>query len=151
MGATEKSIARIASNKLADLSFERLYRLEIQKKQMPVASASEAPRPQSRFERVGKPSARREPTVQEDTSWTRVGLVYDVFDRSPSQLIGDAMAILEGEAGQFRILIYYWSGQMERPEPGKLMGKGDDFMYSKNPRGDIVLLADEMIEFELEQ
>ena len=149
----EPHIAKIASDKLAGLSFERLYRLEIQKKQSPGAFASEPTRPQSRFARVGKhaPSVDEPPKPQEDPAWSRVGLVYDVFDRSPTQLIDDAMALLEGETGEFRILVYYWDGQMERPEPGKIMGKGDDFMYSKNPRGDIVLLADQMIEFELEQ
>lgn len=150
---TDESIARIASGKLAGLPFERLYRLEIQKKQTPAALASEPTRPQSRFARVGKqaPSVDEPPKPQEDPAWKRVGLVYDVFDRSPMQLIDDAMALLEGETGEFRILVYYWDGDMARPTPGKLLGKGSDFLYSPNPRGDLVLLADEMIEFELKE
>ncbi len=72
-----------------------------------------------------------------------------MFDRSPTQLIDDAMALLEGETGEFRILVYYWDGEMTRPTPGKLLGKGIDFLYSPNPRGDLILLADDMIEFEL--
>ena len=71
---------------------------------------------------------------------------FERFACEPQIRIG-----LEGETGEFRILVYYWDGDMARPTPGKLLGKGSDFLYSPNPRGDLILLADEMIEFELKE
>lgn len=142
-------------DQLESVAWERLYRLEIQKFSPPVALAPEAgpTPPVSRFARSGRPSPlsrRPAPSRDRDPSWSRLALVYDVHDRTAEQLKEDVLGLLEGEIGRFRIFVFYWEGGMVMPRTGRLMGKGQDFLYSDNPRGDIVSVAEDPIEFEIE-
>lgn len=122
---------------LDDFAWERLYRLEIQKLENTDAYAPEAAK--SRFDKY---------TTMDDV-WRRVALIYDVHDRTPSQLLELVQDAIEGESGRFRILIFYWEGQMSTVQTGKLMGRGQDFVYSNNPRGETISVADKCIEFDL--
>ena len=148
---TEESIARFFGDDIESMALERLYRLEIQKWETPSVYAS-APAPSSgasRFARAGAPSPSPAPEPTQDPSWQRFGLIYDVHDRTPEQLIAEVEQLLEGETGRFRILSYYWEGQMATPQTGKLMGRGEDFLYSRNPQGETIVCSEETIEFEL--
>ncbi len=147
----EKILAPIVLGELGKLKWDRLYRLEIQKFHPPAACASAA-EPVSRFARAGSPTAPA-PTstsIEPDSpSWRRFGLVYDVHSLTQEQLIEAAMAVLEGESGRFRIFIYYWEGDMVTPQAGRLMGRGQDFLYSDNPQGSVIARIKEPIEFEM--
>ena len=154
--AEELESLALVGNQLDTVAWERLYRLEIQKFSTPVALASEAApaASDSRFSRVGR---RGSLTVGRPPAgpgggprWRRFALVYDVHDRTPAQLKGDVLGLLEGETGRFRINVFYWSGDMVTPESGRLSGRGKDFIYSDSPRGDIVSRVEEPIEFEIE-
>jgi len=146
----EKILAPIVLGELGKLKWDRLYRLEIQKFHPPAACASAA-EPVSRFARAGITTTTAHETSSievDETSWKRFGLVYDVHSLTQEQLIDAAMEMLEGEVGRFRIIIYYWEGDMVTPKAGRLMGRGQDFLYSENPQGSVIARIKEPIEFE---
>lgn len=154
MAGDEKGLALIGQ--LESISWQRLYRLEIQKFEAPGALAPEPapPVPASRFSRIGQssPASTAASSAGEDApGWRRLALVYDVHDRTPEHLKKDVLGLLEGETGRFRIYVFYWEGDMLTPSTGKLMGRGEDFLYSGNPRGDTVSVAKDPIEFEIEE
>lgn len=147
-------IAKIVFDGLESVTWQRLYRLEIQKLESPVAGASthtSGPRA-SRFERAGRPTLTRGSRPQpphEDPRWRRFALIYDVHDRSTDELMQDVLDAVEGETKRFRVRIFYWEGNMVTPEAGKLLGRGQDFLYSDNPRGETISMVEEPIEFEI--
>lgn len=100
---------------------DRLYRIEIEKS-MPLGCASE---------------------------WTRIALLYDLHDRSIDDIIDETLGVMDS-CGRWRVTIYYWSGELRIPEPRRIMGHGDSFLYNQNPQGDLVLKLDP-IEIDLQK
>ena len=101
---------------------ERLYKIEIEKSQ-PVACASAS-------------------------EWGRVALMYDLHDQSIDNIIDEIIEVV-GSQGRWRITIYYWSGELRKPDDRRLMGQGESFLYSQNPHGEFVLKLDP-IEIDLQ-
>jgi len=147
MDGESKCFAAIGDG-LESISWERLYCIEVQKFSTPDVCASEPEPSNSRFSRVGKPASDQ--LGQGRSGWERFALIYDAHDRTPAQLQHEVLRLLEGEAGRFRLDVFYWAGEMVTPRTGRLMGRGEDFLYSDNPRGDIVLKSEESIEFEIQ-
>ncbi len=133
----------------AGISFERLYRIELER----AVAAPPACAPGSddlvarRFSSltVGRRPQRPPPAP----TWEIVALFYDLHDRTLPQILDEISALLEDESGRWRIQVLYWSGRMETPVPQRHMGQGDPFLYSPNPRGDLVLRMDPPIELDL--
>jgi len=134
------SLEKSISDMIKGVPWERLYRLEVQRKiEKPVASA-----PESRFTQAG--------WLRPSFYWQRVALIYDVHDKTHEQLVELVVDAVEDEAaGQLRVVAYAWEGQMMTPEAGRLMGKGEDFLYSSNPRGNTIVKFDEAIEFDIHE
>ncbi len=134
------------------ISFERLYRIELERA-VP-APVTSAPKPASATARrfatvtVGR-RPTRPPASPDPPRWERVALFYDLHDRTMDQMLEEISSTLEGESGRWRIQVFYWDGRIETPVPGRLMGQGEDFLYSYNPRGDIILRMDPPIELDL--
>ena len=122
---TNEIAVSFISNQLEGFTWNRLYRLEIQKLETPAASASRA------------------------ASWRMFALVYDVCAQTPEQLRCEVLRLLDGEAGEFRIHVLYWDGDMVTPQTVRLMGKGENFLYNTNPRGSVILRSENPIEFEI--
>lgn len=129
----------------SDLTFERLYRIEIERAvPAPDACASE-----TRDRVAARLSSTGPVEVQAEPRWERRALLYDLQERSLPQILDEIEGLLEGESGRWRITTYYWSGQMQRPGDRRLMGKGESFTYSPNARGELVLKLEPSIEIDL--
>jgi len=133
----------------ADITFARLYRIEIERALS--APAACAPEPVEatarRFHSITV--GRRPECPPPKPSWERRALLYDLQDRTFPQILDEIEALLDGESGLWRITVYYWSGTMHTPEARRHMGSGEDFVYSPNPRGDLVLKLEPPIEMDL--
>ena len=131
----------------SDITFERLYRIELERAVgAPVACAPEASSLSAR--RFFAAGQRPAPQVR-PASWVVVAMFYDLHDRTLPQILDEIEGVLEDETGLWRITVYYWSGIIRTPTPGRHMGNGENFLYSYNPRGDIVLKLEPPIEIDL--
>lgn len=147
---TDQETIEGALTKISDeLTWERLYRIELQRA-IPAPAAC-APEPSSPTAQRFAANARApdESQSKDERRWETVALFYDLHDRTLPQILEEISELLEGEVGTFRVQIYYWDGRMETPTPGRLMGRGENFLYSSNPRGDTVQRMEPPTEFEL--
>ena len=129
----------------ADITFERLYRIEIQR----ALDAPAAYAPQSRFARVSMTRGRRPEQGPAEPDWKTVAMLYDLHDRRMPEIVAEVSELLRGAAGRHRLQIFYWSGIMRAPTATRIMGSGESFLYSPNPRGDLVLRLEPPIELDL--
>ena len=77
-------------------------------------------------------------------------MIYDIHDRTIEEIFSEINCILNGHSGKWKISIYYWDGIMRKPSSNKFMGHRKDFLYSKNPRGDLVKKLDPSFEIDLD-
>ena len=144
-----EQLALVRALEDADISFERLYRIEIERAvAAPPVCAPEPPDPVGRrlnSLRVG----RRPEQHHKCVSWETAGLLYDLHDRTLPQILDEIEALLDGHSGLWRFTVYYWSGAMRTPTPQRHMGDGENFLYSPNPHGDLVLKLEPPIEIDL--
>lgn len=118
------------------VTFERLYRVDVERAvDAPGVLAS---RPPSLT--IGRRPVR--------VSWEPVVMLYDVYNRTLPQILAEIAAMLKGATGRHRLRVFYWSGTLVKPPSLRLMGNGENFQHSPNPRGDLVIEADP-IEFVL--
>lgn len=135
----ETSLAAILEEE--SISFERLYKIELER-MAPATCASET--------RMAIRLRRHRPRHAKPKSiWKTVAMFYDVCSRSLDDLVQDVMLLTEGQDGKWRVQVYYWSGSIKKPQKGKYMGQGQDFLYSDNPRGDTIVKLNPPIEFEI--
>ena len=110
---------------LADrgITWERLYRIELQRK-----DASDT-RSGSSF------------------GWHGPGesaLFNDLQDRNIEQILDEVFDFLSDKGGEWIVRVLCGDGRMQKPVAKRIGGKGESFLFDHNARGDLVTLAREI-------